>query len=515
MKKYLWKIKGFIAAGIFFNLLEAVLTSTLLLFPGLLIDNYHKGPKYVFHIVSIYVIIFTVFLVEEYFFNRTSDYRRIKFEKNIKKDYFDSAIYRDFREFHQYDTEEYISMQANDITEMCQSYLSPLFSIYRSLLLIITFGISLILFVNFYVAAVILLFSVIVIFVPRLTADQLAKRNKAYLNQVGKYTTAVRNLLESHDILDSKGRKAISELHEKKLKEVLSSNMTFRRTNSLSMVINGGAVEFVSVITLIIVAILLYNNRITVGMATIAFTYSTKFMEPIYELNICLGKVHSVKLVQEKLMKIIDATPDTKPAPSSKITAITTTELHKSYENISIHIPRTNLNFPKKYLITGENGAGKSVFLKLLLQFEKPDVGSVKYDNEAVADITDAICYVPQNAVIFDAPYEDNVTIYHTYDASEISTYESYFPSNIICNIKANPDPQSLSGGEKQILSIIRALCSHKRIILMDEPFSAMNPTAIHEFMQNIHKINSMIVIVAHNIDDYKGLFDEEIRITR
>ena len=58
----------------------------------------------------------------------------------------------------------------NDITEMCQNYLSPLLSIYRLLMLIVTFSISLIIFVNLYVDAVILMFSTVVVFVSNLTA---------------------------------------------------------------------------------------------------------------------------------------------------------------------------------------------------------------------------------------------------------------------------------------------------------------------------------------------------------
>lgn len=55
-----------------------------------------------------------------------ADYRRVKFEKAIKKDYFNAVIEKDYEDYNQLSSAEYISMQANDITELCQNYLSPL-----------------------------------------------------------------------------------------------------------------------------------------------------------------------------------------------------------------------------------------------------------------------------------------------------------------------------------------------------------------------------------------------------
>lgn len=176
MKKYLKTIRWFIAASIFLNMVEAVITSIMLLFPGLLIDNYQKGFSYIGKLVAAYAGAFLLYLAVAYLSNRLSDFRRIRFERAIKKDFFDAVIRRDFKAFHQYDTAEYISMQANDITEMCQNYLSPLLSILRSIMMLVVFGIALVLFVDISVAAVILIFSAVVVFVPRLTAEGLAAR---------------------------------------------------------------------------------------------------------------------------------------------------------------------------------------------------------------------------------------------------------------------------------------------------------------------------------------------------
>lgn len=516
MKKYLNTIRWYIASTVVANLVEAVINAVMLLFPGWLIDNYQKGFFYVGKLLAIYAGVFMIYLVEAYFSNRLADYRRIKFEKNIKKNFFDAVIQRDFKAFHQYDVAEYISMQANDITEMCQNYLSPLLSIIRSIMMIAVFGVSLVIFVDISIAVVILFFSVVVVFVPKLTDKELAKRNKDYMDEIGKYTTSTKLLYEAHDILDFKGRKKLSELHNEELDHVLNLNMHFRKLNSLAMVLNGGSVEAISLIVFAVVAVLLNNHTITLGMAANAFTYSTKFIDPMYEMNICIGMVNSVREVQKKIITIIEKGIAETPTNTPTIHTISATAMEKHYEGVNIRTPAVEISFPKKYLILGENGAGKSVFFRLLMHFEEADLGVVRYNSREESDfISESICYVPQIPVVFNASYLENVTVYGTYDGSQLKEYESYFPASIISHIKSSTNPQSMSGGEKQVVALLRALCSGKKIILLDEPFAAMNQITIDEFMNHLAQINRTLVVIAHNIEGYVSQFDEKIIIRR
>lgn len=516
MKKYVIKMHGILLASVGLSLIKAVLNALMLLFPGWLIDGFSKGFQYdVAKMLVAYICTFLLYLLNAYFSNRMADYRRINFESAIKKDFFDAVIQRDFQPFHKYDVAEYISIQTNDIAEMCMNYINPLFFIIDAIIMITVFGITLVVFVNICIAAIILLFSATVVFIPRLTAGNLAKRNEAYLNSLGQYTSTVKTLYESHAILDGKGRDTVSNLHGRMLDNVMKKFNLFRRLNSFAFVLNGGSVELISIVTFAAVAILLCSGDITIGMATIAFTYSTKFMEPIYQLNTEMGSILSVRKIQSKLLSIIDnCIPNT--GETIEIHTISTTDIQKNYPNAAIRIPSVHLVCPKKYLIVGENGAGKSVFLRLLMGFEKASQGKIRYNGlECTGGLAESICYVPQASIIYQSSYEDNVTIYHTYDSSKLARYESLFPQNVLAHIKGCPDLRNLSGGEKQIIAILRALCSEKNILLLDEPFSAMNQATINSFMTHMNEIDRMMVIVAHNIDEYASLFDEKIIIQR
>lgn len=309
--------------------------------------------------------------------------------------------------------------------------------------------------------------------------------------------------------MDHNGVETIKKRNEADLDSLLRDNMRFRKLNSLSMVLNGGATEFVSVVSFIIIAILLVSGNITVGMATASFVYCTKFTDPIYELSVCIGRVKSVKQVQEKLSKISQEQSEPESMQLKKIHKVIVKDVKKDFGTVNIAIPDMEFVFPKKYLIIGENGVGKSVFFRMLMKFYNPDQGEIKYDNNDCVNIDNLNTYAPQSTIIFNASYLENVTLFGTYRRDKLAEYESFFPSDLIQQIKQNIDSGELSGGEKQVIGLLRALCSEKPILLLDEPFSAMNNIVIEKFLNHMEQINSMIVIVAHNINDFQDRFDK------
>lgn len=507
MKKYLFKIKGYIILSLIFYILETLLTSVILLLPGYLVDYYLEGFATINLLIICYIILFILNLLVNYFSNRVADYRRIKFEKYIKKDFFNSVIKKDYEAYHKYDVGEYLSMQANDITEMCQNYLSPVLSVYRSLIMIIVFGVSLVVFVDVSIAVAIILGSVLAVFIPKLTAVELSKRNSTYLKNIGKYTSKIKTYLESHDVLDKKSAKTIEDIHEAELDSILLDNMHFRKLNSFAMVLNGGAVDLISVISFIAVALLLHSGDITIGMTTAAFIYSTKFTEPIYELNVNIGRIRSVRDIQNKLVTIITEKSSNLLRCPTTIEKISVQNVTKKFDQVEIEMPNMEFIYPNKYLIIGDNGAGKSVLFRMLMGFYKPDTGSIEYDQLSEIDMSSLNEYVPQQPVIFEGSYYDNVTIYGTYDAKDLGLYETYFPTELIQRIKENILSNNLSGGEKQVIGLLRALCSKKPVLLLDEPFSAMNNITIEKFLSNIHNLSCMFIVIAHNVNEYSDWF--------
>lgn len=511
MRYYLGKIKGLIIISIILFGIESLITSVILYLPGYLIDHYEEGKQTIYFLIIAYFFLFVCYLLICFISNRVADYRRIKFEKSIREDFFSAVMERNYTMFHQYDIGEYISMQSNNISEMCQNYLSPFVSLFRSFLMIIIFGTALIIFTNVYITTVTIVCSLLAIFIPEITAKELSKRNNDHLNTIALYTALVRDFFASHDILDKQGTQKIKEVHSKNLSEVFEKNMFFRKLNSFALVLNGGAAEFISVIIFLTVSLLLLRTDITIGMVSIAFMYSTKFIEPIFELNLNIGRIKSVKAIQKKLMEILALPINQEKCTLKSFQNISLVNIHKNFQNRSLIIPNMKFKYGNKYLIVGDNGTGKTVLFKLLMNYYQKDTGNIFYDLIEIQDINidNLNGYVPQIPHIFTANYYDNVTLFGRYSDKNLPVYESFFPPHIILKIKTGDDIQNLSGGEKQIVALLRGLCSDKPLLLLDEPFSAMNKNTISFFMKNIHKLHCTIIIIAHNFGDYHKYFDE------
>jgi ABC-type multidrug transport system fused ATPase/permease subunit len=96
-----------------------------------------------------------MYLLLSYLSNRISDYRRIKFERKLREDFFAKSISAPWEQFSKYKTGEYISMLSNDMNELVQNYLSPLMAVFTNLVTIVVYGASMVLFVDPLIAVVI------------------------------------------------------------------------------------------------------------------------------------------------------------------------------------------------------------------------------------------------------------------------------------------------------------------------------------------------------------------------
>lgn len=511
MKKYLKEIKGLIILSNLFFIIETLITSTMLLLPGYLIDQHQITKGNIIKLCLIYMLLFSLYLIVCFISNRLADKRRIKFEKSIKQDFFSAVLERKYEDYYFYETGEYISMQGNDITEMCQNYLSPLISIFRSIIMILIFGIALIIYVDFTITLMIIMCSILAVFVPKITAKELSGRNHKYLDAFGKYTTKISSFFQLYPILDKRSKNKVKEVHAKELTTVLKENMHFRKLNSLAFVFNGGAAEFVGVITFIIVAVFLWKENITIGMATIAFMYSNRFIEPISELNLNIGRIKSVEQIKHKLMQILQYKNREEGKKINSFNEIIVDRVEKNFEHSTVVLPHMILKKSEKYLVIGDNGTGKSVFLKMLMKYYPMNKGTIFFDSTDIRkiDVSNQFAYVAQNSVILETSYYNNITLYGTYSDKNLALYESFFPEHIIEKIKKSSSIMNLSGGEKQIVSIIRSLCMEKQIILWDEPFSAMNKKTIDTFVEHISEIPQTLILIAHNFDDYTKFFSK------
>ena len=180
-------------------------------------------------------------------------------------------------------------------------------------------------------------------------------------------------------------------------------------------------------------------------------------------------------------------------------------------------LKKVNLDFDggKMTSLVGHSGAGKSTILSLIPRFYDPKSGDIIIDNQSIYDVTvdslrNSISLVSQETTLFDDSIKNNIK-YANLDANDEQIYEAAKLSH--CDEFINKLPEKyetligedgvrLSGGEKQRISIARAMLKKSSIILLDEATSSLDSETeakIQDALKILTK-NKTTIVIAHRL---------------
>ena len=204
---------------------------------------------------------------------------------------------------------------------------------------------------------------------------------------------------------------------------------------------------------------------------------------------------------------------------------ITFEEVDKAYkEKLVLHKINLTINDGEFVVLIGSSGCGKTTLLKTINKLETVDRGLIKIDNVSIRqqntlELRRRIGYVVQDAGLFP-----HMTIYDNIaTVLGINNYDSNNIENRIDELleMVDLDPNSykylypcqLSGGQKQRVGVARAFATNPDIILMDEPFSALDPVTRSDLQDAVVKLQKQfkktIVFVTHDMDEAIKLADK------
>jgi iron(III) transport system ATP-binding protein len=185
-------------------------------------------------------------------------------------------------------------------------------------------------------------------------------------------------------------------------------------------------------------------------------------------------------------------------------------------ENLNFHVKTGQL-----VAITGASGCGKSTLLQLILGFIQPVSGSIQFadriltdDSHFVMPESRSIGIVFQDYALFPhLTVRENIGFGLRLPAKEKqSRIDKWLKLFSLADV-AFSYPHQLSGGQMQRVAIARAVAPEPQLLLLDEPFSNLDPTLTARLRQDLKPIflalNMTIVFVTHHRDDAMFLADE------
>ncbi len=167
----------------------------------------------------------------------------------------------------------------------------------------------------------------------------------------------------------------------------------------------------------------------------------------------------------------------------------------------------------EKVGIIGKIGSGKSTIAKLLMNLYEPTEGSILVDNTELrqidpVDLRRSIGYVPQEPFLFMGTIKDNITIGDQFatdveilKASKISGVHEFLGKHQSgYDLQVGERGEGLSGGERQSVTLARALVSNPNILILDEPTNSMDDLSEEAFKSKLAHIvkDKTVVVITH-----------------
>ncbi len=198
--------------------------------------------------------------------------------------------------------------------------------------------------------------------------------------------------------------------------------------------------------------------------------------------------------------------------------------VYKAYKGKSVLVNVSlTIRSGEFFVLIGSSGCGKTTLLKTINKLNALDKGEVLIDGTSVQQIKVSqlprlVGYVVQEGGLFPhMTVEENIALtmqISRYPKEQISARidELLRMVNLDPKVYRNQFPSQLSGGQKQRVGVARAFAADPPIILMDEPFSALDPMTRAELQDEIHRLqqayHKTIVFVTHDMDEAIKLAD-------
>jgi len=187
------------------------------------------------------------------------------------------------------------------------------------------------------------------------------------------------------------------------------------------------------------------------------------------------------------------------------------TNVNKSYETPPVYVVHDfslSINRGEFFCLVGQSGCGKSTVLKMIAGIENPTSGTLVRPNH-VGMVFQSYALLPWLTV------EDNISFaarMQRFEENRVQEVTERYLRMVHLEAFAKKHPRELSGGQRQRVGIARALAVESDVLLLDEPFSALDPVNCDELHADLLEIwgitKKTIVMISHHFEEAVVLAD-------
>ena len=445
---------------------------------------------------------------------------RTKISKKINKlplKYFDSHSYGDI-----------LSRVTNDVDTVGMNMHQSLGTLVSSVTLFV--GSIIMMFVtNWILAVTAILSSLIGFFFMFIILAKSQKYFSARQIELGKLNGHIEEIYSSHNVVkayngEEDASKKFDELNEK----VYICNLKSQFLGGLMPTIMGFIGNFSYVAVCIVGAMLVIDNHITFGVIVAFIMYVRLFTGPLSQIAQGLIELQSASAAAERVFTFLEEEEMNKETDIKKLLDpkkvkgnITFDHVKFGYDDDKIIIKDFNAKIKpgQKIAIVGPTGAGKTTMVNLLMKFYEINSGNILIDGTSISELTrDNIhrlfIMVLQDTWLFNGTIRDNIK-YNKEHITDEEIWDALKTVGVDHFVKSLPkgldyemgDNDSISSGQKQLLTIARGMIENAPFLILDEATSSVD-TRTEELVQKAmdkltHGRTSFII--AHRLSTIKN----------
>ena len=443
--------------------------------------------------------------------------------RDIQIDAFNSILNADTKLIENKHSGKFISNLSNDVEMITNLVSTVILNLFKDSLTLIG-----LLSVMFYQNWKLSLFAIIMIPVATLAAKSLGKRigkvTEQQMKRAGILNSYLMEILKNHKLAKIFQRESFEQIRAHKFVEDVKEtsrkiNVVFVRASPIMEILTGIMIAFLIYLS----AILISKNELEVSnffsfLAAMMLAY-----QPVRSLATLNIAVQQGLAGARSVLPIIDYVPEVQEKKNSSELIVDKGSIN--FEKVSFNYSQSgpkilnhiDLQIPGKKMtaLVGHSGAGKSTIFNLIPRFYDSNSGDIKIDGQSIYDssiysLRKNISLVSQDTTLFDDTIFNNIA-YASKNASldDVKRAAEYsFANEFIEKLPNRYDTVigengiRLSGGEKQRLSIARAILKESPIILLDEATSSLDAETESKIQKAIVFLTKgrTAIVIAHRL---------------
>ena len=407
-----------------------------------------------------------------------------------------------------------------DVEKLIASFVNTLFTSFIGIVFVMVYAIR----VHWLIAPVFLAVVPLLGILSSVLSKRIKKIQKVIVGETTALAGSTTESLRNIELVKSLGlvKQEIKRLNNTTEKILGLELRKVKYIRSLSF-IQGTAVNFLRTCIMFIMLYLIFQKEISIGQMFSLMFYSFFIFGPLQELGNVINTFREAEVSLANFKAIMEMPKEPKPAHPKIISTVTKLTFdkvsfqHQSAKTKAIQEISFEVNAGQTVAFVGPSGSGKTTLVKLLVGLYRPQSGQIRYndvpENEIDLDtLREKIGFVTQDTQLFAGSIRENLLFVNpsATDAQCMEVLEKAACQNLLARADKGLDTVigeggvKVSGGEKQRLSIARALLRKPNLLVFDEATSALDSLTEEEINETIKKIAHgdlhITIMIAHRL---------------